>query len=239
MKAMGDTVKAVVSGLAMSVALYSGVGAAVAGPDVKQLPVLAGADAVLYEVTENMYLLDSAGNVVTPDKAVSRKADASLYGWARVGNPLCPSELLVTNKKNDTCTVTAVGMDDISLATGTGSVSGTFAVVVQDDNGTDSAEYVVMNGAFLGEMDLSRRPLGKIAGTFTPAGTSYAVPFCGTIRLPFSLEKGKREAPHRSRTSYYLADDFQTLIPIQRSELSLGVPTVRFEVSFQGNCAKY
>src|SRR5438105_13175647 len=52
---------------------------------------IPGADAVLYEVTEKMYLLDAEGNVVPPDLAVVRKADASLFGWSRVGNPLCPS----------------------------------------------------------------------------------------------------------------------------------------------------
>ena len=58
---------------------------------------LAGADAVLYEVTEKMYLLDAAGNDVAPEQAVARKADASLVGWARLGTPLCPYEQMVTN----------------------------------------------------------------------------------------------------------------------------------------------
>ena len=35
---------------------------------------LAGVDAVVYEVTEKMYLLDAAGNVVAPEQAVTRKA---------------------------------------------------------------------------------------------------------------------------------------------------------------------
>jgi hypothetical protein len=238
MKAMGETVKSVVGGLAFSVALFGG--AAAAGPDLKGLPNIHGADAVLYEVTENMYLLDANGAVVSPDKAVSRKADASLFGWARVGNPLCPFEFLVTNKKKDTCTVSADGMDNLSLATGTGDVHGTFAVVVQDDNGTDSPEYVVMNGSFYGDMDLSRRPLGKINGVFRSTGSSQAIPFCGTFRLPFSVNReGDREAPSRGVKPYYLADDGQTLIPIKPAELSLGMPTVRLELSFSGNCAKY
>ena len=39
--------------------------------------------------------------------------------------------------------------------------------MVQDDNAADAPEYVVMNGNFPGEMDLSIRPLGKVVGTFT------------------------------------------------------------------------
>ena len=52
---------------------------------------ILGADAVLYEVTENMYLVDDAGKSVAPEQAVARKADAALAGWAPVGTPLCPA----------------------------------------------------------------------------------------------------------------------------------------------------
>ncbi|HET7341378.1 MAG TPA: hypothetical protein VFL90_07940, partial [Methylomirabilota bacterium] len=113
-----------------------------------------GADAVLYEVTEKMYLLDANGNVVGPNSAVIRKADASLFGWSRVGNPLCPLAVLETLPQLGACSVTADGLDNISLATGLGGVNGTFAVVIQDDNKTDAPEYVVMNGEFNGAMDL-------------------------------------------------------------------------------------
>jgi hypothetical protein len=34
---------------------------------------ISGADAVLYEVTENMYLVDSEGRPVGPEQAVARK----------------------------------------------------------------------------------------------------------------------------------------------------------------------
>jgi hypothetical protein len=212
-------------------------GPAQAHPKKNILVDVPGAEAVLYEVTENMYLIDDNGNVVLPEQATRRQADASLYGWARFGNLLCPSELLVTNPRTDTCSVTAAGVDDLSLKTGKGGVSGTFAVVVQDDNAADAAEYVVMNGAFRGEMDLSIRPLGKIAGTFTPAGSEQAVKFCGTLRLPFAMTvKGKREMPKRNGAAYYLADDFKTLIPVQKAEMSLGQATVRFELNFDRNC---
>jgi hypothetical protein len=198
---------------------------------------LPNADAVLYEVTEKMYLLDANGNVVPPDLAVVRKADASLFGWARVGNPLCPSIQLVTNLGLGVCSVTADGIDNISLWTGKGSVDGTFAVVVQDDNTSDAPEYVVMNGTFAGQMDLSIRPLGKIAGTFTAGGGSAPVPFCGTFRLPFEMSSdGKRVNPRRGNAHYYLADDGATLVPVQAAEKSIGMPTVRLELKFGGNC---
>jgi hypothetical protein len=213
------------------------VGPAEAGPRKNIVVDVPGAEAVLYEVTENMYLLDDNGNVVLPEQATRRQADAALHGWARVGNLLCPFEALVTSQRPDTCTVTAAGVDDLSLKTGQGGVSGTFAVVVQDDNAADAPEYVVMNGGFRGDMDLSIRPLGKIAGTFTPNGSTQAVKFCGTLRLPFSVSaKGKREMPKRNGAAYYLADDFATLIPVQKAEMSLGQATVRFELNFDTNC---
>ena len=87
-----------------------------------------------------------------------------------------------------------------------------------------------MQCGFTGAMDLSKRPLGKISGTFTPAGAREPSAFCGTFRLPFSVVKGNRELPARNVPGYYLADDFTTLIPIQKSELSLGMPTVRLEL---------
>ena len=196
---------------------------------------IPGAQAVLYEVTEKMYLLDAQGNVVGPDTAVSRKADASLFGWARVGTPLCPSSALTT--RVGVCSVTADGVDNISLWTGLGSVDGTFAVVVQDDNAADAPEYVVMNGTFAGKMDLSIRPLGRITGTFTASGGSDPVPFCGMFRLPFQIESdGKRGNPRRGNPTYYLADDGASTIPVVAAEKSIGMPTVRLELRFGASC---
>ena len=197
---------------------------------------IPGAEAVLYEVTEKMYLLDADGNVTAPNLAVARKADASLFGWSRVGNPLCPSSQLITNLGLNACSVTADGIDNISLWTGKGSVDGTFAVVVQDDNVSDAPEYVVMNGGFSGQMDLSIRPLGRIAGTFTAGGGSEPVGFCGTFRLPFEVSDGKRVNPRRGNPHYYMADDGATLIPVQAAEKSIGMPTVRLELRFGASC---
>lgn len=218
-----------------------GAQAAVAGP-LKNLERgivvdIGGADAVLYELTEKMYLVDGAGNSVAPEQAMFRKADASLAGWARVGTPLCPYEAMTTNVRRTVCSVTAEGLDNISLLTGMGTVEGTFAVVVQDDNVIDGPEYVVMNGTFSGQMDLSIRPLGKVSGTFVPALTGQAVPFCGTFRLPFGLNIwGKRENPRRGQSAYYMANDGKSVFPVLGGEKALGMPTVRLELTFGSLC---
>jgi hypothetical protein len=213
------------------------LGSAEAGPRKNIVVDVPQAEAVLYEVTESMYLIDDAGSVVLPQNATRRQADASLFGWARVGSLLCPTVLLVTNPRAETCSVNADGIDSLSLLTGKGGVTGTFAVVVQDDNPIDAPEYVVMNGDFRGDMDLSIRPLGKVVGTFTPAGAVAPVKFCGTFRLPFSVGRGgKREQPRRNAEAFYLADDAKSLIPVHKAELSLGMPTVRLELNFDHRC---
>jgi hypothetical protein len=197
----------------------------------------ANADAVLYEVSENMYLVDGDGNAVSsPALAVYRKADAALQGWAKLGTPLCPSSFLITNPYAKTCSVTAKGLDNISLATGKGTVSGTFAVVIQDDNPVDAPEYVAMNGVFSGDMDLSMRPLGKIRGTFTAAGSTTPVPFCGTFRLPFRVNSSGTRGEWKSGfVPYYLSDDGRTPFVLSPREFSLLSATVRLEVNFS-NC---
>src|SRR5262245_43965142 len=198
---------------------------------------LPGVDAVLYEVTEKMYLLDAAGNVVAPEEAVTRKAQASLMGWARLGTPLCPVAQMTSKIRPTICSVTADGLDNISLTTGRGTVDGTFAVVVQDDNDSDGPEFVVMNGSFHGDMDLSMRPLGKVVGTFTSNATGLAVPFCGTFRLPFAVDwDGTRTSPRFWSSAYYLADDGVSLIPVVGEEKSLRTPTVRLELKFGTKC---
>lgn len=198
-------------------------------------------DSVLYEVTENMYLFD-AGGLISPIELLAgarqptrRTAVATLQGTANLGTPLCPLDLMVTNPRAKSCTITAAGSDDISLATGQGGVSGTFAVVLNVDNATDAPEYVVMTGEFEGQMDLSTRPLGSIAGFFyTPDKTvGVSVPFAGTFRLPFNVNgKGEREEPKRGKAAFYM-DDNRKPFPVRESELSLGWPLVRLEINFQ------
>ncbi len=205
------------------------------------LPAAAAAQwAVLYEVTENMYFYGADGKLIPPELILSgqatpaaRVADATLQGWAGLGSPLCPSSLLITNPLVKACTVTATGLDNISLATGRGTVSGTYAVVINLDNAVDAPEYVVQTGTFSGEMDLSMRPLGTIVGTVTPGGTSLQIPFTGRFRLPFKVDsRGKKHTAKRGDTAFYLADDAKTKIPLQVWELSLASPLVRLELKF-------
>ena len=135
-------------------------------------------DAKLYEVTENMTL----DNLTKP---TLRSATAALQGTAKVGSPLCPTDLVrllagldLVTRADKPCTVTAVGSDAVDTTTGRGTLDGTFAVVINLDNPTDAAEFVVMTGTFNGsmqvEVDTSVNPPQQLPlidlnnGTFTP-----------------------------------------------------------------------
>jgi len=212
-------------------------------------PVLAGAGIgegvglVLYEVTEDMYLLDSQGKpTASLANAARRAAISQLSGLAKFGTPLCPWEVLALAPGARGCTVNVAGGDNLSLADGKGTLGGTFAVVVQGDNLVDAPEFVVMTGSFMGATDLSLpfanvAPIGYVTsgqgsidvdGVSTPAFT-----FTGTFRLPFALDTaGKHAKPKHKVSAYYLADDFQTLVHVHADEKSLGWPTVRLEISF-------
>jgi hypothetical protein len=205
------------------------------------LPALAGQpDAILYEVTEDMYLQDGAGNPVSSVVPGGRRsAVAQLSGWAKVGTPLCPWFVLSINPKAKKCTVNATGADNLSLDTGQGTLSGKYAVVVQGDNKTDAPEFVIMTGTFAGNADLSlslsgQAPLGFITdGIATIDGSLTTFKFTGTFRLPFVLdERGRRFWLGRVWDSAYYLDDSGHLQPVKVNERSLGYPTVRLEIEF-------
>jgi hypothetical protein len=208
-------------------------------------PALAKSDAVLYEVTEDMYLLvrDTNGKVTgyvsDPSQATDRQAVAQLSGHAQFGTPLCPHWVKQVAPKAKSCTVNARGSDDLSLTTGKGTLSGTYSVVVQDNNVVDAPEFVIMTGTFTGDADLSwamsgQAPLGFITnGVGTIDGYDGATfKFNGTFRLPFSLdESGRRGRPWRDAEAYYLNGNFESF-PVRNNERSLGMPTVRLEIDF-------
>ena len=208
---------------------------------VGPLPALAGSpDAVLYEVTEDMYLKDASGNFVSGvATAARRSAVAQLSGWAKIGTPLCPAYVRLIVPKAKRCTVNATGADDLSLATGTGTLGGTYAVVVQGDNNVDAPEFVILTGTFSGKADLSlslsgQAPLGVITdGVGTIDGYSEAIfKFTGTFRLPFALDEvGQRRQPRRESNAYYL-NDHGRAVEVKNEERSLGMPTVRLEIDF-------
>ena len=210
-------------------------------------PALAKSpDAVLYEVTEDMYLLvrDADGKVTyvsDPAQATDRQAVAQLSGHAKFGTPLCPTWVKQFAPKAKHCTVNVQGADDLSLKTGTGILHGKYTVVVQDNNVVDAPEFVVMTGCFTGDADLSWAmsgdaplPLGFITngvGTIDGYGGG-TFKFHGTFRLPFALdESGRRGRPWRDADAYYLSDNFKPF-PVKNNERSLGMPTVRLEIDF-------
>src|SRR5262245_28373709 len=151
-------------------------------------------DAKLYEVTENMSL-DSLS------KPTLRSATAALQGHAKFGSPLCPADLVrllaglgLLTRGDKPCTITAIGSDAVDTTTGSGTVDGTFAVVVNLDNTTDAAEFVVMTGTFNGLMqvvvDTSVNPPRQLPlinlndGTFTPTDVlGVPVAWAGMICL--------------------------------------------------------
>jgi hypothetical protein len=208
-------------------------------------PALAKSpDAVLYEVTEDMYLSvrDSNDKVVSYvtdiTKATNRQAVAQLSGTAKVGTPLCPVWVKKISK-GKACTINAKGSDNLSLATGKGTLSGSYSVVVQGDNDADAPEFVIMTGTFTGDADLSlamsgQAPLGFITnGEATIDGyDGAAFKFTGTFRLPFELdENGRHRRPGRDNDAYYLSDHGKPM-KVKERERSLGVPTVRLEIEF-------
>src|SRR5256886_15623167 len=95
---------------------------------VGPLPALAGGpDAVLYEVTEDMYLKDTAGNFVAGvATAARRSAVAQLSGWAKIGTPLCPAYVRLIVPKAKRCAVNATCADALSLTTGKGNMRGAY-----------------------------------------------------------------------------------------------------------------
>ena len=250
MKQYGHRAAAVVSLLCT---VYAGAPAASAH-DGKSKRV----DAKLYEVTENMTLDDFS----TPSL---RTATAALQGTAKLGSPLCPGDLIqllvhigLLTRADRPCTVTAVGTDEIDIETGSGGVKGTFAVVINLDNTTDSPEFVAMTGTFNGSMqvvvDMKAKPPRTLPlinlndGTFTPTdvlGVPIPAigmigldpdhfkpsPFTGVFRLPFTVERRSWRRAFSNRDAFYLGDNGQ-LIKVLPDERSLGFPTVRVEIDF-------
>src|SRR2546427_1162688 len=84
----------------------------------------------------------------------SRRATSELTGIARRGTPLCPAGVPGTGN----CTINVTGKDDVDLATGMGSLGGSFTVGVQETKTTDSPPGVVLKGQILGLIDFRPAP---------------------------------------------------------------------------------
>ena len=182
---------------------------------------------------------------------IMRSAISPLLGFATLGTPLCPSSLMVTVPEVNSCTVTAIGWDSVSTATGIGPVLGIFDVVINapGNSSVHIPDLPVISGKFSGTVDLSPAilhgvPLGSISGTFTitrvadatgrlVSVTASSLPFTGTFRLPFAISPtGSAVKTDQTQVAYYLADDLKTPIPIEWDQHSMGFPTVRLEVNF-------
>jgi len=251
--------------LAVSAALMSGAAIAAA----QGIPA-----AFLYEMDEDAVLLNSAGHVLVPDPSgksptglvdatngapgipAIRHATSQLQGVAALGSILCSVPQLVTVRGNE-CTVIATGTDDVQLVidpkTGqviptSGKVFGSYAVVVQLDNPTDSPELAVQTGTFSGVINFQPPlPLGFVSeGTFTIDGKAGSFPFQAVFRQPFTRsakgdvlthrgQKGEKvsraDASARRTEAFYLLDD-GSLQRVRQDERAVGWPTVRFEITF-------
>jgi hypothetical protein len=205
------------------------------------------ADAVLYEVWENVFPPTPAGMI---DRV------AAIAGSAKIDTPVC-AVVKFLNPAATSCAVTAVGTNHIQLGPDAQgnlvpvsiTAEGDFKVVIEADNPFDSPEGVATTGRFAGTVFPLPLPPGTrngvkkhltvsppllgIVGTFTvdlPWG-QVVVPFSGTFRLPFGLnEHGEWEKPRRGHGAFYLSDSGR-LIRVRSDEFSLGFPTVRLEVT--------
>jgi hypothetical protein len=215
--------------------------------------------ATIYELTENMKL-------IAKGKGERRAATSQLMGFADVGTPLCPAELVeqlggvgLLPSGTRKCTINMTGSDDIDIATGQGPFRGKFTVVVQGDNPVDGPELVVGKGRFSGEMDFApalrwKLPYGTVRGRLV-AYDQASVPFTGTFRLPFLGSYAGPETGGMTLRQIFcpltpapnpnlFGPDIVYLdttagapngkcIDVLPNELSLGIPTVRFDAEFQ------
>lgn len=198
-------------------------------------PVAAPGTAQLYELTENMKLISKG--------KPRRVATSQLIGVAAPGTPLCPG--------STQCTINATGSDNVSLATGLGTLSGRFTVVVQGDNSVDGPEAVVMRGNFRGTIDFSSvlaQGFGTAEGTFTSDAGSR-VPFTGTFRVPYLIFLDFSQSPpvpcdptgggnpyciQVTPCAVYtdLLGGNPLGVEVAPNEYAIGYPTVRFDLQF-------
>jgi hypothetical protein len=266
-------VSALVERAAMSVMVGLFVVILGAVPVMAQGVPLGPNSASLYEMDEQAVLLNAAGNVLVPDPSGNsptglvdsktgavgvpaiRHAVSQLQGVAMLGSLLCPIPLEVTVGRNE-CTVIATGTADVRLAidqtTGqvfptSGAMTGTYAVVVQLDNGADSPEFPVQTGTFSGILNFQPPlPLGFVSGgALTIDGAPGSFPFDAVFRQPVrqiekrdavtqrgnAVKASRTEVSARWDAAYYLLED-GSWQEVRGEERAVGWPTVRFEIKF-------
>jgi hypothetical protein len=206
------------------------MGSAFAGSAFAQSAV---PDVVLYEVTEAV--TTKGGNRPTG----FRSSTATLAGVARSGVAACPEAIATPALNGCWVVVRAVGRADDS--TGKGHVVGSFEVLIQDRNQTDSPEIVVLRGNVGAQIDLSPAfernvPTGTISGSFRLRGVPGTVmeertvkgEFTGVFRMPFMVY---------GQAMYVIGDPLlgqvSVQVPVQAAEYVLGSPAVKLEVTFR------
>jgi hypothetical protein len=225
-----------------NIALFAGLLGIVAAAT----PVWAQApQASFYEVTENMRL--------TAKGKPRRVAQSALVGSAQIGTPFCPTALVrAVSATAMACTLNALGEDDISLVTGLGTFDAKLTIVVQGDNPVDPPEFVITKIRASGMMNfapaiLDGLPYGTITGRSHIVGSDDTpTPFTGVFRLPFLASPEIRAAlspatptpnPNMAQDLVYVASGSTgglngSCLDIQMNEMSLGFPTVRFDLWF-------
>src|SRR2546425_10047383 len=115
----------IVAGLAVSLMLAD---ASYAGDREEQADSLGGTGVTLYEISERVTFDPD------PDPSfagvIRRNATSPIQGFAEVGTPLRPSELLISGPGMKSCTVIATGTHSVSTVTGLGPGRGKFDVVI-------------------------------------------------------------------------------------------------------------
>jgi hypothetical protein len=227
-------------------ALAAVLGLAVtAAPASAQAPASDTAHATFYEVTENMRLIGRG--------KPRRVAHAALVGNAQIGTPFCPTALVrAVSATAQSCTLNALGEDDINLKTGLGTFEARLTVVVQGDNPVDPPEFVIARLRASGRMNfapaiLHGLPYGTITGRVFMSGAGEPPRhFSGVFRLPFLASTATRAAlcPATLNPNGGLAQDLAYVdsgptgalngvcLDIRAEELSLGFPAVRFDLWF-------
>ena len=218
-------------------------------------------NAQVYELTEEASL--TAAGALGSEVSVS-----SMIGFVQSGTALCPAQFATPARRahrgryrgdirdlGPVCTVTITGNNTVDLATGLGSISGTFAILGPDPinpNAVDAPEVALMTGTFNGSMDFSPAvragvPYGTVTGVLS-SGASVRVPFTGVFVMPFDAACSWRGDDDRDdRGASFVTDCYLTytlsgtppvvtvtgMVPLTPAQKAIDFPTARFDIYFQ------
>lgn len=203
-------------------------------------------DSTLYTVTEVM----KVAGTTTPH----RIAAGALAGTARLDTPFCPEKLAPKLPVGATeCWVVATGADDINLTNGQGTLAALINPVTTGDNPFAAPMLELDRMIVNGQIDFSPALGGLPYGTVT-GRVNFRYHFTGVFLQPFlgsvvvdadGTTLRQLLCPLTTTPSNALGGpDFAWLeiangaptgrcIDIQPTQLSLGFPTLRFDLFFQ------